>query len=81
MRNTDLRIYKALRKTGAKPLMCISYDTNLVTDLAFDEVDLLIFGFYLETLLNIRVEDHEIRGLCTIESVLKLVEQKKEFVS
>ena len=71
----NLRLYKIFRKMGV-PRKDVSLNNNLSNDLLFDNFDMNIFLFFLESKFNIEVADTDITKLTTIEHTLHFVEEK-----
>ncbi len=71
----NLRLYKIFRKIGV-PRSQVMLKTNLYDDLGFDNYDIKIFLFFLESKFNIEVDDTEVTKLTTIAHTLHFVEEK-----
>ena len=71
----NLRLYKIFRKMGI-PRGKVLLNTDLYYDLGFDNYDMNIFLFFLESKFNIKVNDIEIAKLTTIGNTLHFVEEK-----
>ncbi len=54
----------------------VSLKTNLSQDLFFDNYDMNIFLFYLESKFNININDGDLPKLKTIGNTLNYIEQR-----
>jgi len=68
-------LYKVLRKTGVRRER-ISLDASFNEDLNFDQLDWVLFTYYLEGFFKIRFEDQEIRNLSLVNDTLEMVNKK-----
>ncbi len=75
MKNTRIALYKILRKMGINRDE-LSSNTNLSTDLCFDNNDMNIFLFFLETRFQINVNDNEAMQLQTIDNTVNFIDNK-----
>lgn len=73
----NLRLYKIFRKMGI-PRTEMSMEADLHNDFNFDNFDMNIFLFFLESKFNIEVKDAEVNKLTTIEHTLHFIENKIE---
>jgi len=71
----NLRLYKIFRKMGV-PRTEMSLQANLHNDLYFDNFDMNIFLFFLESKFNIEVNETDVNKLTTIEHTLHFIENK-----
>jgi acyl carrier protein len=81
MKKARIEIYRALRKMGVKRDE-ISLDTNIITDLCFDDKELLCFVFLIESRLNIEISNEKIKNINTIGNTINIVIeelQKEEY--
>jgi acyl carrier protein len=69
--------YKILRKMGAEQEE-IKPETNLYSDLFFDETDTTCLLFFMESRFNIDVSDREANEMKTINDMLEIVEKHKQ---
>jgi len=69
MKRARIEIYRALRKMGVKREE-ITTDTNLTTDLCFDDTDKLCFIFLVESRLNIELTNEEIKSIKTVDDII-----------
>ncbi len=65
-------LYKVLRKTGINRDR-IKLDASFNDDLNFDEVDWLLFVYYLEGSFHIHLEDQEIRKFLIVKDTLNIL--------
>ncbi len=75
MKNTRIALYKIFRKMGISRDE-LSSNTNLNTDLCFDNNDMNIFLFFLETRFQIDVADKDIMKLQTIDNTVNYIDNK-----
>lgn len=75
MKNTRIALYKIFRKMGVNREE-LSSNTNLNTDLFFDNNDMNIFLFFVETKFKINVSDKEAFQLQTIDNTVNFIERK-----
>lgn len=75
MRNTRIALYKIFRKMGINREE-LSSTTNLNTDLFFDNNDMNIFLFFVETKFKINVSDKEAFQLKTVDNTVNFIEKK-----
>jgi acyl carrier protein len=77
MENKTIRrtLYKVLRKTGVKRDR-ITLDASFKDDLNFDQLDWLLFVYYLEGFFKIRFEDHELKNLSQVNDTLEMVNKR-----
>lgn len=75
MKNTRIALYKIFRKMGINRNE-LSSSTNLNTDLCFDNNDMNIFLFFVETRFKINVSDNEMFQLQTIDNTVNFIEKK-----
>jgi acyl carrier protein len=68
-------LYKVLRKTGVKREK-ISLDASFSDDLNFDQLDWVLFVYYLEGFFKIRFEDDELNGLNQVNDTLEMVNKR-----
>lgn len=68
-------LYKVLRKTGVRRDR-ISLDASFNDDLNFDQLDWMLFVYYLEGFFKIRLEDHEIMNLFQVNDTLEMVNKR-----
>ena len=71
----NLGLYKIFRKMGV-PRNQVSLKNNLLDDLGFDNFDMNIFLFFLESKFNIEVNTTDVTKLTTIGHTLHFVEEK-----
>lgn len=71
--------YKIFRKLGAEQEE-IRPETNLYSDLFFDETDTICLLFFMESRFNIDVSDTEAKEMKTINDMLEIVEKHKELI-
>jgi len=69
MKRARIEIYRALRKMGVKREE-ITTETNLTTDLCFDDTDKLCFIFLVESRLNIELTNEEIQSIKTVDDII-----------
>lgn len=74
----NLRLYKIFRKMGV-PRNEMSLKSNLSTDLCFDNFDMNIFLFFIESKFNIEVDESDVSRLITIGHTLNFIEEKLDF--
>lgn len=72
--------YRIMRKMGAEQEEIVP-ETNLSTDLFFDETDRNCLLFFLESRFNIDVSDQEAEKLHTIDDMLHLVERHRALMN
>lgn len=77
MKSIDLKLYKALRKSGAKSKDCLDNYASLSYDLAFDDFDYKIFLYFIETIFNIKITDTELVNFTTVDSSVKYLSTKQ----
>lgn len=65
-------LYKVLRKTGVSR-NDIELDASFQEDLKFDQVDWIIFLYYMEETFNICIGDDEANQLFQVKDTLKLL--------
>lgn len=75
MKTTKIALYKIFRRMGIQR-DDISLSTNINTDLFFDNDDMNIFLFFIETKFNINVADQEIPQLQTVNNTINFIEKK-----
>lgn len=77
MENKTIRrtLYKVLRKTGVRRDR-ITLDASFNDDLNFDQLDWVLFVYYLEGFFKIRFEDHELRNLTLVNDTLEMVNKR-----
>lgn len=75
MRTTKIALYKIFRRMGINR-DDIELNTNLNTDLFFDNDDMNIFLFFIETKFKIDVNDNEIPQLQTVNNTINFIEKK-----
>lgn len=68
-------LYKVLRKTGVRRDR-ITLDASFNDDLNFDQLDWMLFVYYLEGFFKIRLEDHEIMNLFQVNDTLEMVNKR-----
>ena len=68
-------LYKVLRKTGVRRDR-ITLDASFNDDLNFDQLDWVLFVYYLEGFFKIRLEDHEIMNLFQVNDTLEMVNKR-----
>jgi len=68
-------LYKVLRKTGVRRDR-ITLDASFNDDLNFDQLDWMLFVYYLEGFFKIRLEDHEIMNLFQVNDTLEMVNRR-----
>ena len=73
----NIRLYKIFRKMGV-PRTEMLLHADLHNDFNFDNFDMNIFLFFLESKFNIEVNDAEANKLTTIEHTLHFIENKLE---
>ncbi len=71
----NLRMYKIFRKMGV-PRNEMNLQSNLYYDLCFDNFDMNILLFYLESKFDIEVNESDVACLTTIGKTLHFIEQK-----
>ena len=75
MKRARIEIYRALRKMGVKRDE-ITTDTNLTTDLCFDETEKLCFIFLVESRLNIELTNDEIKNIKTVNDIINIASEE-----
>jgi len=77
MENKSIRrtLYKVLRKTGVRRDR-ITLEAKFNDDLNFDQLDWMLFVYYLEGFFKIRLEDHEIKNLSQVNDSLEMVNKR-----
>ncbi len=76
----DLRLYKIFRKMGV-PREQVSLKANLTNDLFFDNNDMNILLFFLESKFNININDGDLPQLKTIGQTLHYIEERLDIAS
>lgn len=71
-------LYKVLRKTGVHRDR-IRLDASFNDDLNFDQLDWVLFVYYLEGFFKIQLEDQEISELALVNDTVKIVNKRKTF--
>ena len=71
----NLRLYKVFRKMGVSRNK-VSLNTDLSNDLLFDNFDMNIFLFLIESKFNIEVKEDDVTKLKTIGHTLHFIEEK-----
>lgn len=71
-------LYKVLRKTGVHRDR-IRLDASFNDDLNFDQLDWVLFVYYLEGFFKIQLEDQEISELALVNDTLKIVNKRTTF--
>lgn len=75
MKTTKIALYKIFRRMGVHREE-ISLNTNLDTDLFFDNDDMNIFLFFIETKFKIDVTENEVMQLQTVNKAITYIEKK-----
>jgi acyl carrier protein len=68
-RSIRRNLYRVLRKTGINKEF-IQPNASFTEDLKFDNIDWIIFTFYLEGIFNISVEDNEFSKFDNVNDTL-----------
>lgn len=71
----DLQLYKIFRKMNV-PREELSLRAELTSDLGFDNFDMNIFLFLLESKFNIQIHDNEVNQLKTVGHTVHFIEEK-----
>lgn len=71
-------LYKVLRKTGVHRDR-IRLDASFNDDLNFDQLDWVLFVYYLEGFFKIQLEDQEISELALVNDTVKIVNKRTTF--
>ena len=71
----NLKLYKVLRKMGISR-SDVTLKTDLLKDLLFDNYDMNIFLFLIESKFNIEVNEYDVIQLRTIGHTLNFIEEK-----
>ena len=74
-KDLNLKLYKVLRKMGVSRNN-VSLNTDIFNDLLFDNYDMNIFLFLIESKFNIEVKDIDVVRLTTIGHTLHYIEEK-----
>lgn len=74
-KNLNVKLYRIIRKMGV-PRSQVQLRAQLTYDLGFDNFDMNIFLFYLESFFNIEITDNEIPKLQTISQTISFIEEK-----
>jgi len=67
-------LYKVLRKTGVSR-HDIELDASFQDDLKFDQLDWILFLFYLEESVDVNIGDDQASELHQVKDSLKLLEE------
>jgi acyl carrier protein len=71
----SIKLYKVMRKMGVSRNN-VSLNTNILNDLLFDNYDMNIFLFLIESKFNIEVNENDVIKLTTIGHTLNFIEEK-----
>lgn len=73
----DLKLYKALRKTGAKSKESLDKYANLSYDMGFDDFDYKIFLYFVETIFKINISETDMVNFSTVDSSEKYLRSRQ----
>ncbi len=75
--SNDLSLYKIFRKMGVERNE-ISLNTSLSKDLCFDNFDMNIFLFFLESRFDININEEDVPKLQTVGKTLEFVKNRQK---
>lgn len=81
MNTVDLKLYKALRKTGVKPSSCLDKKASILGDIGFDEIDCKVFLYYLETIFDVTIEDNDLQRFSDLNAIQDFLQKKSMHIN